>query len=74
MALGRVKWFDAKRHFGFVIAEDGGEIFFHEAEVSFIDYPLGPGDRVIFLQESGPRGPVARRVFRVWRADELGDT
>jgi len=71
MAMGRVKWFDAKRHFGFLISDEGGEVFFHESEVSEIDQPLGPGDRVTFRLEDGPRGPVARRVFCVWRAHEL---
>ncbi len=71
MSMGRVKWFDPKRHFGFVIHDAGGEIFFHETDVSEIDQPLGPGDRVIFRMEDGPRGPVARRLFCVWRASEL---
>lgn len=72
MAMGRVKWFDAKRHFGFLIDDDVGEVFFHETEVSKIDRPLGPGDRAIFQPEEGPRGPVARGVFCVWRAQEIG--
>ncbi len=72
MAMGRVKWFDAKRHFGFLVSAEGGEVFFHESEVSEIDRPLGPADRVIFQVEAGPRGPVARRVFCVWRAHEVG--
>ena len=72
MAMGRVKWFDAKRHFGFLISDEAGEVLFHETEVSEIDRPLGPGDRVIFQVEMGPRGPVARRVFCVWRAHEMG--
>ncbi|HEY7676655.1 MAG TPA: cold shock domain-containing protein [Candidatus Methylomirabilis sp.] len=71
MAMGRVKWFDGKRHFGFLVGEDGGEVFFHETEVSEIDRPLSQGDRVIFQLGEGPRGPVARRVFCVWRAHEM---
>ena len=72
MAMGRVKWFDAKRRFGFLVSAEGGDVFFHESEVSEIDHPLGPGDRVIFQVDEGPRGPVARRVFCVWRAHEMG--
>jgi CspA family cold shock protein len=71
MAMGRVKWFDGKRHFGFLVADDGGEVFFHETEVSEIDSPLAQGDRVIFQVAAGPRGPVARRLFCVWRAHEI---
>ena len=71
MAMGRVKWFDGKRHFGFLLGENGGEVFFHETEVSEIDRPLAEGDRVIFQMAEGPRGPVARRVFCVWRAHEI---
>jgi cold shock protein len=74
MAMGRVKWFDAKRRFGFLVAGDGAEIFFHETEVSEIDQPLGPGDRVTFQVEEGPKGPVARRIFCIRRAHELGVT
>lgn len=57
MPVGRVKWFDPKRHFGFLIHEQGGEIFFHESDISEIDRPLDSGDRVIFRLEEGRGAP-----------------
>lgn len=30
---GRVKWFDPRRHYGFVIAEEGEEVFFHQRQI-----------------------------------------
>lgn len=71
MPVGRLKWFDPKRHFGFLIHDEGGQIFFHESDVSEIDRPLNSGDRVIFRIEEGPRGPIARRLFCVRRGHEL---
>ena len=27
---GKVKWFDSRKHYGFIITEEGKEVFFHE--------------------------------------------
>ena len=30
---GKVKWFDPRRRYGFIIAEEGEEVFFHQQQV-----------------------------------------
>ncbi len=60
---GTVKWYDATRSYGFIIHEDGREIFFHRSGIA----PGGPdrfadGARVTYLIEDSPRGPQAVEV------------
>lgn len=53
---GTVKWFDSKKGYGFIIAEDGKEIFVHYtgiikegfktlSEGQLVEYELGNGDK-----------------------------
>lgn len=30
---GRVKWYSGNKHYGFIVADDGQEVFFHEQHV-----------------------------------------
>lgn len=53
---GKVKWFDSKKGYGFIIAEDGTEIFVHYTgivkegfkalvEGQLVTYEVGNGDK-----------------------------
>ena len=53
---GKVKWFDPKKGYGFIIAEDGSEIFVHYTgivkegfkalnEGQLVTYEVGEGDK-----------------------------
>ena len=53
---GKVKWFDSKKGYGFIIAEDGSEIFVHYTgivkegfkalvEGQLVTYEVGNGDK-----------------------------
>ena len=53
---GKVKWFDPKKGYGFIIAEDGKEIFVHYtgivkegfkalSEGELVTYEIGNGDK-----------------------------
>ncbi|MBI2371023.1 MAG: cold shock domain-containing protein [Deltaproteobacteria bacterium] len=65
MGRGKVKWFSEKRHFGFITADDGQEIFFHESEVNEPDRPLKEGDEVNFRVDQKEKGPQARGIVRL---------
>lgn len=64
MTTGTVKKVVADRGFGFIVAEDGNEYFFHrggiQAPLNF-DHLVG-GERVSFEVEAGPKGPRASQV------------
>ncbi|HEB84880.1 MAG TPA: cold shock domain-containing protein [Bacteroidetes bacterium] len=65
---GRVKWFDEKKGFGFIEAEDGHDVFVHFSAIGGDGFrSLEEGEEVEFEVESGPKGPAARNVQRQGR-------
>ncbi len=58
MPTGRIRMFDAKRHFGFLVAEDGDEYYVPATAAAV---PLGAGDQVEFepAEMSGNRRAVS---------------
>ncbi len=64
MTTGTIKKIVADRGFGFIVAEDGKEYFFHrgglQAPLEF--ERLTGGERVEFEIEQSPKGPRANRV------------
>ena len=63
MSKGTVKRIMRGRGFGFILAEDGREIFFHRSALVGIDIKqLSEGQRVDFEVERGPKGPRAAKV------------
>jgi CspA family cold shock protein len=67
MTSGIVKKLIAERGFGFIIADDGKEYFFHRGGVSgTLDFDrLVGGERVAFEIEANPKGPRAVQVRAV---------
>ena len=66
MAKGRVKRLMRERGFGFIAAEDGREIFFHQSELqntSFND--LHEGDQLEFDVVKGDKGPKAENIKKI---------
>ena len=63
--VGTVKMFDANRSFGFIIRDDGGDVYVHFSEVEEDSHPLLKDDRVEFSVEIGERGPRASAVKRL---------
>ena len=62
---GTVKFFDAKRGYGFLAAPDGSDVFVHHSKLD--DRGSGrpflrKGDRVVFEVAPGRRGQEARNV------------
>jgi len=61
MATGRVKRFDAQKHYGFITQENGRDIFFHQNDV--VEYRvLRAGQSVEFEIVQTPKGPKAVNV------------
>lgn len=62
---GKIKWFDPHMHYGFIINEDGEEIYVNtssEEDVSGLF--LMDGDQVEFRIVKDPTGPVAKDIVK----------
>jgi CspA family cold shock protein len=63
MAKGTVKRLMRERGFGFILAEDGREIFFHRSELQDVDFDkLQQGDHLEFNITKGDKGPKATDI------------
>jgi CspA family cold shock protein len=60
---GKIKRLIRERGFGFIIAEDGNEVFFHRSALEKEDFDaLEEDTSVEFNLERGPKGPRAMNV------------
>lgn len=60
---GKIKRLIRERGFGFIIAEDGNEVFFHRSALEKTDFDaLEEDTSVEFNVEKGPKGPRAANV------------
>jgi CspA family cold shock protein len=60
---GKVKWFNSTKGFGFIIADDGTEVFVHHTAIQASGFrTLEEGQRVEFDVTSGPKGLKAENV------------
>jgi len=64
VSTGRVKWFNAKKGFGFIAPDDGGaDLFVHHSEIRTEGYAsLDEGQKVQFEVGQGKKGPCATNV------------
>ena len=63
---GKVKWFDSKKGYGFIIAEDGKEIFVHYTSIVKDGFKaLSEGRNVEFELGDGAHGVQAVNVVEV---------
>ena len=66
MAIGRVKWFNNAKGFGFIEKKDGGDIFVHYTAIRAEGYKtLAEGQSVEFDVYEGQKGPEAQNVIFV---------
>ncbi len=64
MAIGKVKWFNNAKGFGFIVPDGGGEdIFAHYSTIQMDGYrTLKAGQEVNFEVENGPKGLHAENI------------
>ncbi|MEY4951417.1 MAG: hypothetical protein RL698_3628 [Pseudomonadota bacterium] len=66
MPTGRVKWFNNSKGYGFIVQEDGPELFVHYSAVQGDGYKtLVEGQAVQFEVTESDKGPQAANVVKV---------
>lgn len=66
MAEGIVKWFNDKKGYGFIEAEEGKDLFVHHSSIDMPGFrTLSEGDRVSFEVTETDRGPEAKKVTKL---------
>jgi len=74
MPTGKVKWFDTKKGYGFIIGEQGQDVFVHYTSIVGEGFrALKDGEVVEYEIVEGEKGFQARNVMRPAGPDE-GET
>ena len=56
---GTVKWYDAEKGYGFILTEEGNDLFIHRSGLSSNVRSLENEEKVEFEVSDGPKGKVA---------------
>ena len=66
MQQGTVKWFNAKKGYGFISDENGTDIFVHFSALNMDGFKvLEEGDKVEYEVIDGEKGPQAANVTKL---------
>lgn len=66
MKTGTVKWFNAKKGYGFISDENGTDIFAHFSALNMDGFKvLEEGDKVEYEVIDGEKGPQAANVTKL---------
>lgn len=71
MPSGRVRWFDAKKGYGFIINEEGDDVFMSASALPDGVTTLRKGVRVEYSVVDGRRGPQAMNVHLIASAPSM---
>ncbi|OPX88036.1 MAG: Cold shock protein CspC [Pelotomaculum sp. PtaB.Bin104] len=64
--LGKVKWFNQEKGYGFIEREDGGDVFVHFSAIQEEGFKtLNEGQKVEFDIVEGARGSQAANVAKI---------
>jgi CspA family cold shock protein len=62
----KVKWFNAEKGYGFILSEEGKDVFLHFSAIEGEGYKtLEEGQEVEFDAEVGEKGQLAKHVVTV---------
>ena len=65
MPTGKVKWFDSKKGYGFIVGEQGQDVFVHYTSIVGGGFrALKDGEEVQYDLVHGDKGEQARNVIR----------
>lgn len=63
MTLGKVKWFNNTKGYGFILLDDGSEVFAHYTNIESDGYKtLSENQTVEFELEDSERGLAAKHI------------
>lgn len=66
MKTGKVKWFNAKKGYGFICDEDGADVFVHFSALNMEGFKvLEEGDTIEYEVVDGEKGPQAANVTKL---------
>lgn len=71
MPSGRVRWYDAKKGFGFIQSDEGADVFLPKTALPAGTNEVRKGARVEFSVIDGSKGPAAMEVNFVHSAPSL---
>jgi len=64
MSIGKVKWFNNKKGYGFLESDEGQDVFVHYSAIQSDGFKtLKEGQEVEFEISQGPKGPQASNVI-----------
>jgi len=61
---GKIKWYNPRKGFGFIVGDDGKDIFVHQTDIP-TDLSLNEDDLVEFEIEKSDKGPKAKNVKKL---------
>jgi CspA family cold shock protein len=65
MPTGKVKWFDPRKGYGFIIGQEGQDVFVHYTSIAGEGFrSLKDGETVAYEMVKGDKGFQARNVSR----------